>query len=286
MEKHPADSINYEIFKFDLDTARLKLALLKENFEYRAFYEKFIKSIDDLSFSFPAYYFEKFGLPGVRFTFGGPYYNDVLELLDPYKEVKLDSKKEDNILSKVFYYPAVMQVEFNAPYIEGIASRTFESIERKKTKPHERIFIADLRKKKKQILREFSEFIDAAYNQSDLKPDMSRFRAEAWTHLEVWKLRRKRLSFSNIAEQLKLTEDNARKSFYRAYELTQGRKYDPEMLRKQVWLVKKGELKKICDNCPDRDTCMILCPEALAYVNQDQLSSTKEKLLSDTNYQF
>ncbi|MCK4487664.1 MAG: hypothetical protein KAU38_13005, partial [Desulfobacterales bacterium] len=192
-----------------LDTARLRLALLKENFEYQTFYEKFIKSIENSNFSFPAYHFEKFGLPGVRFTVGAPYYNDVLELLDPYKEVKLDSKREDNILSKIFYFPSVMQVEFNAPYIKGMASIPLEAIERKKTKPHERIFIVDLRKKKKQILREFSEFFDAIYNQSDLKPDMSRFRAEAWVHLEVWKLRRKPLSFSKIAEQLKLTEDNA-----------------------------------------------------------------------------
>jgi hypothetical protein len=272
------DSINYEIFKFDLDTARLNLALLKENFEYRTFFEKFIKSIDDTSFSFPAYYFEKFGLPGVRFTVGAPCYNDVLELLDPYKKVKLDSKREDNILSKIFYFPSVMQVEFNTSYIKGIASRTFESIERKKTKPHERIFIADLRKKKKQLLREFSEFIDATYNQSDLKPDNSRFRAEAWTHLKVWKLRRKRLSFSNIAEQLKLTEGNARKSFYRAYELTQGRKYDPEMLRRQVWLVRKKELQKTCDNCPDRDTCTVLCPDILRFIDQDTLNHSKEKL--------
>lgn len=278
MEKHPADSINHEIFKFDLDTARLKLALLKENFKYRTFFEKFIKSIYDTNLSFPAYHFEKFGLPGVRFAVGLPYYNEVLDLLDPYKEVKLDSKKEDNILSKVFYYPAVMQVEFHAPYIEGIASRTFKSIEQKKTKPHERIFIADLRKKKKQLLREFSEFIDATYNQSDLKPDISRFRAEAWTHLKVWKLRRKRLSFFKIAEQLELTEDNARKSFYRAYELTQGRKYDPEMLKKQVWLVRKKELQKTCNTCPNRDTCTVLCPEILRFIDQDTLNHSKEKL--------
>ncbi len=278
MAKQPFDSVNYEIFKFDSGVARLRLALLKENFEYRTFYKRFIESIDDLNFSFPANHFEKFGLPGVRFTVGAPCYNDVLDLLNPLKESNLDSKKEDNILSKIFYFPSVMQVEFNTPYIEGIASRTFESIERKKTKPHERIFIADLRKKKKQILREFNEFIDATYNQTDLKPDTSRFRAEAWNHLKIWKLRRKKLSFSRIALELKLTEDNAKKSFYRAYELTQGRKYDPEMLKREVWIIRKTELKKTCDNCPDSETCVILCPEILRYVDQDTLTHSKEKL--------
>ena len=283
MAKHPFDSVNYEIFKFDLDTARLRLAMLKENFEYRTFYEKFIKSIDDSNFSFPAYYFEKFGLPGVRFTVGAPYYNDVLELLDPYKEVKLDSKREGNILSTVFYYPAVMRLQTmpELPF-EGIAERSLQSV--KNVKPYERFYSVDLRKKKKQLLREFEEFLNNAYRYRDYfsietwEPDNSRFRAEAWTHLKVWKLRRKQLSFFKIAEQLKLTEDNARKSFYRAYELTQGHKYDPKMLKKQIWLVRKKELQKTCDNCPDRDTCTVLCPEILRFIDQDTLNHSKEKL--------
>ena len=33
--QYPPDGINHEIFNFDIETARLKLALLKENFEYR-----------------------------------------------------------------------------------------------------------------------------------------------------------------------------------------------------------------------------------------------------------
>lgn len=279
------DPINYEIFKFDPDTARLKLALLKENFEYQAFFEKFIHSIDDLNVPFPAYHFEKFGLPGVRFLVGAPYYNDVLDFLNPCKEVNFDSKKENNILSKVFYFHGIFQVEFDGREIEGMASIPLEAIERKKRKPSERMFIADLSKKKKQLLREFSEFIDAACNQSDLKPDKSRLREEAWTHLKVWKLRKKRLPFSKIARQVKQTEDKVKKSFYRAFELTQNRKYDPEILIKQIWLVRKKSLKKTCDNCPDRDSCTVLCPEILQFVDQDALKSTKEKLLS-TNYQF
>jgi hypothetical protein len=219
------NSINYEIFKFDPDTARLKLALLKENFEYRAFFEKFIHSwalLDDLNGSFPlfpvplfpAYHFEKFGLPGVRFLVGAPYWNDVLDLLNPCKEVNFDSKKEKKILSRVFYFHSIFQIEFDGREIEGLASIPLEAIERKKRKPSERMFIADLSKKKKQLLREFGEFIDVACDQSNLKPDKSRFRAEAWTHLKVWKLRKKRLPFSKIAEQLNLTEDYVKKSFY------------------------------------------------------------------------
>lgn len=283
--KHPLDEIKREVFQFDADLARLKLALLKENFEYRAFYEKFIQSIDDLNFSIPAYDFEKFGLPGVVFIFGAPWQDDVLDLLDPYREVDFDSKKEDSLLSKIFYYHAVWQVELNTPF-EGLASRTFEYIERKGLKPYERLFVVDLRKKKKQILRELSEHINSAYRFSDFyetetwKPDKSRLREEAWKHLKVWKLRRKRLSFSKIAEELGSTEDNVKKSFYRAYELTQFSKYDPDMLKKEVWLIKKSELQKTCDVCEDRESCMVLCPEILNFVNQD-LTHSKEKILPE-----
>lgn len=288
MTKHPLDSINHEIFKFDADTARLRLALLKENFEYRAFYEKFIQSIDELNFSIPAYDFEKFGLPGVVFTFGAPWQDDVLALLDPYREVDFDSKKEDNLLSKIFYFPAVMQAGPNARF-EGIASRSFESIKRNGLKPYERLFVVDLRKKKKQILRELGEHIDSAYRYADFyetepKQDRSRFREESWRHLKVWKLRRKRLSFSKIAEELGLTEDNARKSFYRACELTQFRPYDPDLLRGEILLVKKNELNRTCSECDEFNSCTIYCPEILWYIDQDNRKHTKEKLFSDIEH--
>ncbi len=298
MAKHPVDSINHDIFQFDPDAARLKLALLKENFEYRAFYEKLIKSIDGLNFSFPdyhdsnfsipAYHFEKFGLPGAIFTWGGSLHEDVLDILDPFREVSFDSKKEDDILSKIFYWPAVMQTGPNARF-EGIASWSFESIKRNGLKSYERLCVVDLRKKKKQILRELSEHIDSAYRYSDfyetdLKPDISRLRKESWTHLKVWKLRRKRMRFSEIAEELGLTEDNARKSFYKAHELTQFRPYNPNLLRSEILSVKMNELKKICSECDEFNTCTIECPEILGYVDQDVRKHTKEKLFSDIEY--
>jgi len=291
MATHPFDSINHEIFKFDLDSARLKLALLKENFGYRTFYKKFIRSIHDTNFSFPANHFETFGLPGVRFTFAGPSHDDTLKLLNPLDSTNIDKKREECLLQKIFYSNAVMQLEVNSelPY-EGLAGRTLHTL--KKVKPYERFFSVDLRKKKKQILREFEEFLNNTYRCKDYfevetwKPDNSRLRKEAWTHLKVWELRRKRLTFLKIAEQLKLTEDNAKKSFYRACELTQGRKYYPEMLKKEIWCVEIEELQKTCENCPDSDTCTILCPDVLPFVNQDVLNHSKEKLFSDTNYQL
>jgi len=281
--EYPPDAIKHEVFKFDLDTASLRLALLKENFEYRAFYKKFIKSIEGGDFSFPAYRFEEFGLPGVRYTVAGPSHDETLKLLDPLNDNKLEEVREKYLLQKIFYSHAVMQLKVNheLPF-EGMAERELHTL--KKVKPYEKFYSVDLRKKKKQILREFEEFLNNSYRFRDYlsietwAPDNSRLRKEAWNHLEVWKLRKKRTPFSKIAEILKLTEDNAKKSFYRAYELTQCRKYDPEILRKEIWLVKQEELKKTCATCPDRDTCRVLCPEVLAFVDQDVLRNSREKL--------
>ena len=286
--KEQEASVNYEIFKFDLDTARLRLALLKENFKYRAFYEKFIESIDDPNFSFPAYHFENFGLPGVRFMFVGPNHNDTLKLLNPLDSTNIDKKKEEHLLQRIFYSHAVVQLEVNPDEaFEGMSTRTLHSI--KKIKPYERFYSIDLRKKKKQIIREFEEFLNNAYRYRDYlsietwEPDKSRFREEAWTHLEVWRLRRKRLPFSGVASKLSLTEDTAKKSFYRAFELTQGCKYDREKYKNLLRSVKKEDLRKTCESCSDREDCErtgVLCPEVLEYVNALHVRRS-EKLLSN-----
>ena len=292
--KHPLDEVKHDIFQFDPDLARLKLALLKENFEYREFFPKFA----DNPFPFPAGVFEKFGLPGMRFCIGAPWYKDTLNLIDPLKDVKLDPKREKSLLSRLFYSHGIMQIEFNKQ-VEGVASTTKSSLDHRGIKPHERALLVDLRKKKKQLLREFSEFIDSVYRYKNystikkdsdfefykqLKPDISRFRKEAWTHLEVWKLRIKRMRFSEIAKKLNLTEDNAKKSFYRGYELTQGRPFDPDKFKKETSVVRKDELEKICETCDERESCMILCPDALRYIDQGTLKHTKEKLFSNIDY--
>jgi hypothetical protein len=287
----------YEIFQFDPDLARLKLSLLKENFEYREFFPKFIESVSDPEVPFPIHDFKKFGLSGLMIYLGSTNYKKVLDFIDPFKDVKLDDDEETNILSNLFYSPGIMAIEFDDPLpFEGVATVTRHYIENRGIKPHQRACIIDLSKKKKQLMAEFSEFIDTIYRHRDysiskkdsdfefykqMEPDISRFRHEAWTHLRVWKMRKKRMRFADIAKKLDLTEDNARKSFYRAYELTQNRKYDPDLLRREVWLVKKEELKKTCDTCELRDSCITLCPDVLGYYEQDVVKHLKEKLLDD-----
>jgi hypothetical protein len=238
----------------------------------------------DSNFSFPAGRFERFGLPGVRYVFTGPTHDDLLKLLDPLKDPDIDNKREEFLLQKIFYSHAIVQLEvdLDLPF-EGVASRTMHTL--KKLKPYERFYAVDLRKKKKQILMEFEEFLNSAYRWKKFQKietwdiDNSRFRAEAWTHLKVWKLRRKKLSFSQIAMDLKLTEDNAKKSFYRAFELIQGEKHDKDKLKKEAGRILINDLQKTCDTCPDRKTCTILCPEVLPFADQDILENTREKLI-------
>ena len=292
--EHPLDELNHDIFQFDADLARLKLALLKENFEYREFFRNFAD--DPYRLPFPAGVFKKFGMPGMRFCCTSPNYKGILNLIDPFKETSLDPRREKSLLSRLFYSHGVKQIEFDDQPVEGIASITKFGIERRGIKPHERALLVDLSKKKKQLLREFSEFIDNVYRHKNysimkkdldfefyqkMEPDISRFRQESWTHLKVWKLRKNRVRFSQIAMKLGLTEDAAKKSFYRAYELTQNKKYDPDALRREIWLIKKSELKKTCDACDERENCMSLCPEVLAYIDQDTVKNPKEKLYSN-----
>ncbi len=286
--QYPPDGINHEIFNFDIETARLKLALLKENFEYRKFYEKFIKSIENLgsydsNFIFPRNIFENFGLIGARHVFGGPSHYELLKILNPFDDFEIEKNREKYLLQTIFYECAVMQIELNidAP-VNGLSGRAMPTL--KKAKTYEQFFSVDLRKKKKQILREFEEYINNAYRWKKYNAvetwqvDDSRFRQEAWKHLTVWKLRRKKLSFSKIALETHQTADNAKKSFYRAFELILGRKYDPGILKREIWVIHKNEMQKTCDSCPDRLTCGTLCPDVIPFVDQDILPHSRDKL--------
>ena len=154
--------------------------------------------------------------------------------------------------------------------------------------PYQHIFIVDLRKNKEQLKNEFSELINLErwrHNQYTQQQSIylntktyhewvfdGRQRSEAVQHLKVWKLRRLRMSYSKIATELDISKDNAKKSFYRAYELTQFRRYEPENLKLEVWRHEKSELKKTCDTCTEREQCTELCPDALAYIEQDYVA--------------
>jgi hypothetical protein len=163
--------------------------------------------------------------------------------------------------------------------------------------PHERLLIVDLRKKKSELLKEFGAYFEEVIHHrkytkdsewkrsySWWKLDTKRSREEARRHLEVWKLRRQRKGYAKIAMVMRMKTDAVKKSFYRAFELIEGRIYQPESFRQSYWEIKKEELRRICATCPDHPnkggSCKELCPDVLPFVTQDKKSSSG-KLLSD-----
>lgn len=279
-------------FSENFETSKLKLALLKENFEYRDFFIEFLKSDkkhrEDNDGIWPVKDFKRFGLVGLRFFMGDSTwkYDEMIDLINPQKDVRtLSDKSIANILPQLFYDHAIEQIEIGKlSHIEGGYHRSIGIVNQEGLKPWERLYKVDLRKKKTQIIKEFKGYLDRTYliNPEILTwfPNNKRERKETWVHLKVWQLRRERKTFLEISKALKITQEVAKKSFYRAYELTQRRKYYPEAFRKEIWYVKKTGIKQTCDTCPLRDGCKELCPDVLRYVNQDE-TPLREKILSN-----
>ncbi len=215
-----------------------------------------------------------------------------LALLDPKIDAEaIPEKVRRSYLPRLFYSPGIQQV----------LPRTLEEQKTKKITrdmpyatsstdcaPYERLLKIDLRKKPAQLIREFKAALESADAHRKMDPaayaewqqDRSRKREEAWTHLKVWQLRRERRGFGEIAQALEKTVGAAKKSFYRAYEMIEGRQYNPEHFRRDYWEIRKTELKRTCATCPDRGRCTVLCPDVLPFVNQDEKKSSRELLIS------
>lgn len=274
-----------------IEETKIRLAVLKENFEYQDFFDQFMKWIKNAGKGvWPGLGFNKYGLFGLRYLIVSPAYkrDQVYELINPRTEIEsFPEKMLRNILPRLFYEPAVKLIEVkgkkNFDFNELGAGIPMWVIDEKGLKSSERIYIVDLRKKKTEIMAEFEGYLDRAFlkdTKKDWMPYKKRNRKETWRHLQIWRLRKQRKDFPEISRCLGITVDAAKKSFYRAYELTQGKRYDPEALRKEIWCVKINEIKITCDTCPKRKGCDVLCPDILRYVDQDQ-ASLREKILSD-----
>ena len=264
------DESCYAAFRISMEQAKLKLALLKENFEYREWFAQWRAGKSRKEEGFPGNMFKRFGLVGLRFYIGHPNWQNVLDLIDPQKDIT-----ESPFLPLLFYDHAVNLVEVeNEADRDGGMRETMWAIKHRGLKPGQRLFKVDLTQKKSQIMKEFSEYLNRAYMRAaNWTPDNSRETEKAWQHLAVWKLRRKRKSFSDIAKDQKITKDAAKKSFYRAFEMITGSKFDTALFKRDYWEIRQediGRQCKTCSNHPDNGgDCNELCPDMLAYVNQD-----------------
>jgi hypothetical protein len=208
-----------------------------------------------------------------------------LEILNPAtKEMPAD-------LPFYFYddIPGVSHKPTKTPMEAGNIDSTY-------LKPSERLLRVDLSRKKSDLMKEFKSFLDRVgdYRKAETLPDQwrdnyktwgpdtSRERAEAWQQLKIWRMRKERIPFSEIARAMEITQDTAKKAFYKAYERTQGRVYDPDRYRKDGQKMNTWDLTTICQNCPNKKKCNEtgeLCPEVLRYVDQDYVGR-KESLLN------
>lgn len=256
---------------------RLRLALLKESTAYRAFWDELGHRGPDLSGDerarFNGLLREKFGIELDLFR-----RHEWFNRLDPYR-------LNDQAIVRFHYpLPAIMQVtEPGIP--DEHRCETFPPSEERgnELKPSERLLRVDLSRKRSELLREFTLFLDLAeahresgdvpedwkQNFSTWEPDTSRFRSEAWQALEVWRLRRKRKTYKDIARTLKIGLQAAKMAFRRAYELIEGKPYRPEAFKRENLPVSTSELGKTCSTCPIRSTCKELCPDMLVFIDQD-----------------
>jgi len=239
---------------------RLRLALLKENGEYRAFWteraDKSIAAFFSIDVSLPAerkietpefIEAQDFIVELTRFGIDWPPWVDdtgarnFLHIIDPFSEEPLP----DPLPFRVF----LSQV----PPIAGLIGDSGEPSETRfrvrndaPLRPSERLLRVDLSRKRGELLREFSNFLDRAegfkkggdcpdlwkenYQQWDF--DKSR-REGTWQALEVWKLRMGGKTFPEIADIQGIRgnhkEDTPKKRFYTVFRLITGRPYKTDV---------------------------------------------------------
>jgi hypothetical protein len=271
--------------QIDFESAKLRLALLKENFGFQEFYKSLKK---DPKKVMPAIadHLEKFGLNRNFISWSFPL-EQILTLFDPEKDFDPSNFSKAEVpgaginwqkyfgegLPNLFFRPTITQVVFPDHRFEHF-NCCF--IMPEKLKPFERALLIDARARKEDIVREFEIFIDRVrhkhetyekderYSYREWEPMNSRERKEAWRNLEIWKRRWKFNSFPAIAKDLKISEDDAKKNFYNIFELIHGERYT-----KKIW--QKSRNKKLrggkpfvfCKTCKEYCLGPEYCPQAL-----------------------
>lgn len=270
-------------FVDDFESAKLKLALLKENFEYQIFFEKlkndpyktcpelkrpdekedidyFVRQLDQIKRRSPlcngdANPFDDIcrliSIAQRDFSL-----NETLDILDPNKELTEESTNLFDLMSFLFHDNRVYEL---TRIDEKMVRYGLPKNGCQKLKPYQRLILIDLRMKKSQLRDEFGAFIDKELEdkriiekfKAQYPEEFNKFKQKydfgyhLWEHdksrkrKETWKLR-KQLSMDDVAIRLGIPLDSAKKSFYKAYERTQNKKYD-----KNNW---KRIIRKVCES--------------------------------------
>ncbi len=277
---------------------RLRLALLKENSDYRKFWDKyggqkFLDTYFAIDVALPVeekvktsifIAVEKFTSELTRFGIEWPFMIDdkrvqeFIHLIDPFSADDLPDPLPFSVFQK---YPSVAGV-----FSESVPSEAQFCVSNNlELGPSERLLRIDLSRSRGDLLNDFRRFLDRVdyfrntadcpegwkENYQEWEPDRSRFRAEAWQALTVWQLRRQRKTYKEIKNTLNIEISTAKMAFRRAYELIEERPYNPEAFKRDNLPVSVQELPKTCETCPIRKTCKEICPDMLAFFNQDRV---------------
>lgn len=294
-------------FRDEEEDALLRLALLKERADYRGWFTVALRKTVEAAYArigeenakgpgyipdeetinalaaFKGELRHRFGIRGLTIP---PSLTPTawLDVLDPAVNVEeIPAKIRRAILPRLFYTPGVWEVVPKSVHLPCSNKHPAEGWETTSPEcaPYERFWKIDLRKKRSQLLREFKARLDSVDAQRGMNPeayeawdqDRSRKREQAWQHLEVWKLRRERKGFIEIAKALrlktrtgKLATSTAKMRFYRAYELIEGHTYDQEKYKLTHWNLRE------CATCPEHPDrggkCKELCPDILELVGK------------------
>ncbi|MEA2082831.1 MAG: hypothetical protein U9O82_01030 [Thermodesulfobacteriota bacterium] len=207
-----------------------------------------------------------------------PLNEEILSALNPYKEQLATPLPVCFVDRSQAVVQVVNSTHFNTP-IEG------EYFDLSKTlKPSERLLKIDCSRRKSAILKEVEHFLDTLeekrkndnyrwhQNYKQWKVEVARKRKETWNHLNVWRLRRQRKTFKEISHETGMSISTTKKAFARVFELIEGHKYDPERFKEFYHQIKAPEVKRTCQDCPDRQNCDSPCPDVLAFIEQDQVT--------------
>lgn len=205
-------------------------------------------------------------------------------LVDPLKKIewgevgKLD--RGDLVIMGAFSSKIIRELGWNKkPMSLGAYQEEIES------NPSLRISV-DMRANDKDIYYELSQKIKGWREARKVKRFNIRDPVEKFgLYARVWDFRKghERLNFRQIAKKMGSNMQTTKMRFYKAFELIYGEKYDPERFLKERNNIPKESLKKTCDNCQERSTCRILCPDVIPFVEAE---TRKQREKQTPNHDF
>jgi len=302
------------VYQADEEECLLRLAIIKERFSYRAFFAEYKdralaacsrymeanatwpgrevdEETDDILNSFSAG-MRQHGISDpvtiVICTRNRITHEQIFNLLSPRVDARTLSEEVREVVTQLFPVdPGIRQViKIDGGDVLDALHPDFSTV----CAPHERLLKIDLRTKPAHLLKEFKAFIESVEanrindpeSYAGWEQDRTRKRKETWLYLEVWKRRRMREKFKDIAAGMRISLDDAKNYFYRAYEVTQGRPYKKEQW--QEWLTSDQGNGRTCHDCLDRDGCRTPCPDVLLWIELESRGQ-QELLLGALDFQ-